>query len=72
MYIIRLYRVQEAGKFKEDQWSCHQEPTSIFVSNLNEKFNSGLTHELFAFTFYTHQKSDILGGWKREPGDVVS
>ena len=44
----------EAGKLEE--------PTLIFASNSNEMFNSGLTHELSAFPFYTHRKSDIFGG----------
>ena len=61
-YVIRPYRVQEAGKLEEDRLSYHQEPISILVSNSNGKFNSGLTHELSAFPFYTHRKSDIFGG----------
>ena len=40
-YIIRPYRVQEAGKLEKDPWSYHREPISIFVSNSNEKFTHG-------------------------------
>ena len=41
-YIIRPYRLQEAGKLEEDRLSYHREPISIFMSNSNEKLNSAL------------------------------
>ena len=54
--------MQEAEKLEEDRWFYNWEPISIFVSNSNEEFDSGLTHELSAFPFYTHPKSNIFGG----------
>ena len=59
--IIRPCSVQETEKLEGDRLLYYQEPILIFVSNSNEKFNSGLTHKLFALAFCTSQGSDIFG-----------